>query len=72
METCGKEPNGSQRVGEGMDRTKEIVRVIVGAGIGLEEIFLCTMSLEELGHPKTVHYSKNFVLSGVLSGYDGR
>jgi len=41
------EPDGSLRVREGMDRTKEITRAIVGAGIGLEEIYLRSMSLEE-------------------------
>ena len=30
-----------------MERTKEISKAIVGAGIGLEEIYLRTMTLEE-------------------------
>lgn len=41
------EPDGSLRIGKGMDRTREIARAIVGAGIGLEEIYLRTMTLEE-------------------------
>lgn len=41
------EPDGSLRLGKGMDRTWEIARAIVGAGIGLEEIYLRTMTLEE-------------------------
>ena len=41
------EPDGSLRVGKGMDRTREIARAIVNAGIGLEEIYLRTMTLEE-------------------------
>ncbi|MBQ6373288.1 MAG: ATP-binding cassette domain-containing protein [Clostridia bacterium] len=40
------EPDGSLRVVEGMDRAKEITRAIVNAGIGLEEIYLRTKSLE--------------------------
>ena len=42
-----REPDGSIRVGQGLDRTAEISRAIVGAGIGLNEIYLRTMSLEE-------------------------
>ncbi len=30
-----------------MERTKEISKAIVGAGIGLKEIYLRTMTLEE-------------------------
>ena len=41
------EPDGSLRIGIGMERTKEISKAIVSAGIGLEEIYLRTMSLEE-------------------------
>ena len=41
------EPDGRLRIGKGMDRTREIARAIVGAGIGLEEIYLRTMTLEE-------------------------
>ena len=41
------EPDGSIRVGKGMEQTKEISKAIIDAGIGLEEIFLRTMSLEE-------------------------
>ena len=42
-----REPDGSLRIGTGMDRTAEISRAIVSAGIGLEEIYLRTMSLED-------------------------
>ena len=42
-----RESDGSLRVGEGMDRTKEISRALIQAGIGLEEIYLRTMTLEE-------------------------
>ena len=41
------EPDGSLRVGSGMDQTKEISKAIVGAGIGLEEIYQRTRTLEE-------------------------
>lgn len=41
------EPDGSLRAGRGMDQCKEISRAIVNAGIGLEEIYLRTMTLEE-------------------------
>jgi ABC-2 type transport system ATP-binding protein len=41
------EPDGSLRLGRGMDQSKEIAKAIVGAGIGLEEIYLRTMTLEE-------------------------
>ncbi len=41
------EPDGSLRVGEGMERSAEISKAIVSAGIGLQEIYLRTMSLEE-------------------------
>ena len=41
------EPDGSIRVREGIERTKEISGAIVNAGIGLEEIYLHSMSLEE-------------------------
>ena len=41
------EPDGSLRAGRGMDQCKEISRAIVSAGIGLEEIYLRTMTLEE-------------------------
>ena len=49
MGLCGAihEPDGSLRIGRGMDRAKEISRAIVQAGIGLEEIYLRTMTLEE-------------------------
>ena len=49
MKLCGavREPDGSLRLREGVDRTKEIARAIVDAGIGLEEIYLRSMSLEE-------------------------
>ncbi len=42
-----REPDGSLKLGEGMDRTKEIARAVIGAGIGLEEIYLRTRTLEE-------------------------
>ena len=41
------EPDGSLLLREGLERTKEISRAIVGAGIGLEEIYLRTRTLEE-------------------------
>ena len=41
------EPDGALRISTGMDRTKEISKAIVGAGIGLEEISLRSLSLEE-------------------------
>ena len=42
-----QEPDGCLNIKSGMDRTAEISRAIVNAGIGLEEIYLRTMSLEE-------------------------
>ena len=42
-----REPDGSIRVGRGMDQTKEISKAIVSAGIGLEEIYLRSKTLEE-------------------------
>ena len=47
FKSIGKEADGSFRLDEGMDRTAEIAKAIVGAGIGLEEIYLRTMSLED-------------------------
>ena len=47
FKNIGKEADGSFRLDEGMDRTAEIAKAIVGAGIGLEEIYLRTMSLED-------------------------
>ena len=41
------EPDGSLRFSRGMEQTREISRALVGAGIGLEEIYLRTMTLEE-------------------------
>lgn len=41
------QPDGSLLVGKGMERTKEISKALVDAGIGLEEIYLRTMTLEE-------------------------
>lgn len=41
------EPDGSLRIGRGMERAKEISKAIIDAGIGLEEIYLRTMTLEE-------------------------
>ncbi len=41
------EPDGSLRIGQGMERAKEISKAVVEAGIGLEEIYLRTMTLEE-------------------------
>ena len=42
-----REPDGSLRLARGMDQTREIAKAVVGAGIGLEEIYLRTMTLEE-------------------------
>ena len=42
-----RHPDGSLRIGEGMERTREISKAIVEAGIGLEEIHTRTMTLEE-------------------------
>ena len=47
MKSAAREPDGSLRLTEGMDRAKEIARAVVGAGIGLEEIYLRTKTLEE-------------------------
>ncbi len=47
FKNVGREADGSFRLDEGMDRTAEIAKAIVGAGIGLEEIYLRTMSLED-------------------------
>ena len=41
------EPDGSLRIDQGMERSKEISSAIVHAGIGLEEIYLRTKSLED-------------------------
>ena len=41
------EPDGSLRLSSGMERVKEISKAIIDAGIGLEEIYLRTMTLEE-------------------------
>lgn len=41
------EPDGSLSLGRGMDQSKEISKALVNAGIGLEEIYLRTMTLEE-------------------------
>ena len=41
------EPDGSLRLGSGMERAKEISKAVINAGIGLEEIYLRTMTLEE-------------------------
>ena len=41
------EPDGSLRLGSGMNKTKEISKAIVNAGIGLEEIYLRSMTLED-------------------------
>ena len=41
------EPDGSISVREGIGRTAEISRAIVNAGVGLEEIYVRAMSLEE-------------------------
>ena len=41
------EADGSLLLGNGMERTKEISKAIVDAGIGLEEIYLRSMTLEE-------------------------
>ncbi len=40
-------PDGSLKLTQGMDRAKDIARAIVNAGIGLEEIYLKAMTLEE-------------------------
>ena len=42
-----QEPDGSLLLSQGMDRTREISSAVVGAGIGLEEIYLRTKTLEE-------------------------
>ena len=42
-----REPDGSLRITRGMERAKEISKAVVGAGIGLEEIYLRSISLEE-------------------------
>ncbi len=42
-----READGSLSVREGMERSAEISRAIVNAGIGLEEIYLRARSLEE-------------------------
>ena len=44
---AARQPDGSVRLTEGMDRSKEIARALVEAGIGLEEIYLRTRTLEE-------------------------
>ena len=44
---AAREPDGSLIVKSGMDRPAEISKAIVDAGVGLEEIYLRTMSLEE-------------------------
>ena len=44
---AAQEPDGSLVIEEGLERTKEISRTIVTAGIGLEEIYLRTVTLEE-------------------------
>lgn len=41
------EPDGSLRFANGMEQTREISKALVDAGIGLEEIYLRTMTLEE-------------------------
>ena len=41
------EPDGGIRITEGMEQKKEVASAIVHAGIGLEEMYLRTMSLEE-------------------------
>ena len=41
------EPDGSIHIDSAVSQTKEISKAIVGAGIGLEEIYLRTMTLEE-------------------------
>ncbi len=42
-----RDPDGSLRLAQGMERAKEISKAIVNAGIGLEEIYLRTKTLEE-------------------------
>ena len=42
-----REPDGSLRLATGMEQAREISKAIVRAGIGLEEIYLRTMTLEE-------------------------
>ena len=44
---AAREPDGSLRLTQGMEQAKEISKALVGAGVGLEEIFLRTKSLEE-------------------------
>ena len=47
LQGAAREPDGSFRLTQGMDRTREIAKAVVGAGIGLEELYLRTMTLEE-------------------------
>jgi len=47
IRSASRQPDGSVKTADGMDRTAEVSRAIVNAGIGLEEIYLQTMSLEE-------------------------
>ena len=44
---AAREPDGSIRISRGLERAREISKAIVGAGIGLEEIYQRSMTLEE-------------------------
>ncbi len=44
---AAQEPDGSIHIGSALSHTKEISKAVVGAGIGLEEIYLRSMTLEE-------------------------
>ena len=45
--SAAREPDGSLRLTRGMEQSKEIAKAIVNAGIGLEEIYLRSKSLED-------------------------
>ena len=47
LQGAKRDPDGSLRLAQGMERAKEISKAIVNAGIGLEEIYLRTKTLEE-------------------------
>lgn len=42
-----REPDGVLRFDSGMDRTREIAKALVDAGVGLEEIYLRSITLED-------------------------
>ena len=47
IRNAAHEPDGSIRIESAVSKTKEISKAVVSAGIGLEEIYLRTMTLEE-------------------------